>query len=256
MTSFEAVSLNTHGNLKWSRTDNFRFTSGDSFCPVFLSELPSVLLSQSIAFVQQGGRYIPVAIQSLKSGENYLVSDEGDWLTRYIPALYRAHPFLLANDEKGEKILCIQNDATTGQELESGESFFDSEGNLSPAITDVMRYLSSLEKNKEHTFTICSQLQKMELLKPWKIQFDLNEKLHEVNGLFQVDEEKFLDLSADQIFELKNSRGLMLIYSQLFSMQNISRLITLTQQKERNSEKAPTEVSFFDDSGSLNFDSI
>ena len=79
-----------------------------------------------IAFVEQAGRFVPMAVMGLTPEHNLFVGPEGQWLGGYLPAAMRSYPFRLLRSEGSEQMtLCVDEDSglvVDLMELETGFS--------------------------------------------------------------------------------------------------------------------------------------
>lgn len=64
-----------------------------------------------LAFVQQAGRFVLVAVLGLPPARNLCVAPDGQWTGPYVPAVLRAAPFGLRRTPEGQQLLCIDEQA-------------------------------------------------------------------------------------------------------------------------------------------------
>ena len=96
----------------WRRPKGYPFAAGDALIPIGASEFPHVASAMPIAFTEQSGRYMPVAVMSTNAGRNLFVGPQNEWLGSYIPAIYHAYPFGRGPREPGRPMtLCIDQDS-------------------------------------------------------------------------------------------------------------------------------------------------
>ncbi len=192
--------------------------------PLSLAELPKAAMSLPIGFIKQEDNYLPAAILNLQPGKNLLVATNGNWLGPYIPAAFRAFPFVLATTENGQKVLCIDEDSGLVNDEAEGEPFFDEEGNPSKAIQDVLAFMTQQDKSRQATASSCAMLAKHELIQPWPINLQTDSGMQEIAGIFRIDEEKLNRIPAEALSEVRDSGGLTIAYCQLLSIQHLSLL--------------------------------
>ena len=63
-----AVSKNTHGQKVWRRPANYQFAAKDAVTPIVLAEVVHVGAWMPIVFMEQAGRYVPMAMMSPMPG--------------------------------------------------------------------------------------------------------------------------------------------------------------------------------------------
>lgn len=258
MASIQVVSKEIHSTKRWRRTKGFEFAKNDSICPLVLSELPAAMMKMPIAFIQREGRYFLVAVQGLMPDSNTFVAEDGSWRGDYVPAQYRAHPFLLARNEDGAQILCLQGDAQLVGTDDEGEDFFDKAGEPVASIKEILQFLESISLSQRAALDACEILKKESLFTPWKIQLETDEGERIVEGLFKIDEEAISKLSAESLTNLRDAGVFGLIYCQLLSMQNIYILVDMLKNQIVQKNKLGKELYLdaSNDSGNISFDSF
>lgn len=111
--------------------------------PASGSRIAPAMLAVPIAFMSEGERFVPVAVQGLMPGQNLLVASDGRWLSSYIPAPYRVYPFRMMATEKGEQLLCI-NEANCLSADSAGKPFFNEDGSPSESVKEILNFSKSL----------------------------------------------------------------------------------------------------------------
>ena len=82
--------------------------------------------------------------------------------------------------------------------------------------------LFSLENSIIKTHKAIKVITDLNLLEEWKINIQTSEKeIQTTKGLFQIKRDGIKNLNKDELFELKESNGLELIYSHFCSQKNI-----------------------------------
>lgn len=258
MSNIHVVTREEHSTKRWKRTHGYKFAERDSLCPLVMSELPEAIMKLPIAFIKQEDRYLVVAVQSLMPRTNFLVSNDGNWRGEYIPAHYRAHPFLLARNESGSELLCIQGDTQLYDLNEDGEDFFDNKGEPTSDINEILQFLNNISLSQKAAQRACAILEEESLFTPWKIQLTTDEGERNVEGLFKIDEEAVNKLSADSLVKLRDVGALSMMYCQLLSMQNIHLLVDLLKDQTNTKNKLGEELYLdtSNDSGNISFDSF
>ena len=258
MSSIQVVSKDLHTYKYWRRSTGYQFTREDTLCPLVINEMPRALLSLPLAFFASDKRFVPVAVQGLSVKSNLLVTPEGDWRGGYIPAAYRAYPFSLATDESGRELLCVAATSVVDSQGEGSESFFAESGELTPAVGEILAFQAEYSRNRKMTAHLCGLLSKHELIVPWSLSVESNTGRLNLDGIFRIDESRIGALSSEALCELRDAGALAIVYCQLLSMQNITKLRDLLEASLKpvaRSEKDFT-LGLLQDSGTISFEGL
>lgn len=261
MSSIHPVSVSRHGNQCWQRYSSYAFAAQDAVCPLVAQELPKALMSLPIAFVPAAEGFVPVAVLGLRAGQNLFVAPDGRWLGAYVPAAYRGYPFVLANTEEGQQVLCI--DEASGLLGAEGEPFFAEAGSPSQSLADVLSFLTQVGSNRQVTQQACAVLQAHGLLQPWSIKVQGEQGEQDVTGLFRIDEAALNRLSAEALTAVRDAGALSLAYCQLLSMQHLTQLGQLAQahaqvaqQKAAQAASPELDLEFLNQGGTISFGNL
>ena len=260
MPNYQVISRQHYGHKRWLRYNSYAHAADSVLMPVTLSELPKVVLSLPMLFSRAGDGFSINALMNLAPGKNLLVAPGGQWVGRYVPAGFRAYPFILGNMPDGETVLCIDEDSGLVSDGPEGEPFFDEEGLPSKAIQDVLGFLNACQAQGNATLAACAALAKFELIQPLEINLQGEDGVQKVTGLFRVDEERLNGLGAEALAEVRNAGGLAVAYTQLLSMQHLSGLAELLKVNAQAAQKdvaapLPKEIDleFLNKDASLSF---
>jgi SapC len=250
------LSRELHTNKRWLRYNGYSFTAADTICPLVVLEVTKAMLSLPIAFIPQKDVFALVALQGLEQGKNLLLTADGRWRTGYVPAQYRSYPFLLATSTDNQEILCVNEDSGLIVDGPGGEAFFDDTGSPTPAVSEIVTFLTQMASNRPVTAQICAQLQQYQLLQPWPINVMATAGPHNVEGLYRIDEPALNKLPADDLMILRNSGALLTAYCQLLSMQHLPALTKVLIHEEQVATKQmpkKLDLDFLNDSGNISF---
>ena len=262
MPAYQPVSRESHQTKRWIRPATLDFAAGDVSCTIAAFEVYKCAAYVPIAFLKSGDSYRLSIVQGLKEGQNLYVGPNGIWLPPYAPAIYRFHPFRLAALEEGDdrKVLCILDESVVSENSAEGKAFFTEEGELDPDVSVIFHHLTSISASFEETKTVCEVLESNKLIKPWNVKVNHSGVESSLRGLHCIDETKFRKASGKILRELRDVGALPVIYCQLFSMQQITRLSRIAQSRNNTRKLAedPAEIFAFDptDNGSINFDNL
>jgi len=252
-----AVTPSEFKAMRWIAPKGYARAAGDAVAALVVQEVPSAVLAMTVAFIQQQDEFILVAVQGLKPGQNLHIAADGRWTAGYIPAAYRSYPFAVANTEKGEQILCVDQESNLLSKTD-GEPFYDSHGELSESVRKISDFLRQIVQNRIVTKHICSMLQRYHLIQPWQITIKQPDEDHPVNGLFRIDEQLLRQLPAASLKELSDAGALSVAYLQLLSMNHFKRLVELARADALAvMEKKSIDMDFLKkDSGTIDLSSL
>ena len=170
MAQLVPVSRERHAGRYWRRFSDLFFVAKASMAPLVARELPIAALNFPSAFAKEKDRYTLVGLFSLFPGQNLYVSPEGKWLSDYLPAYFRSHPFYLLNrKDSSEMALCVDEDSGLVVE-DKGEPFFGPTGELSKPVKDTFEMLKQAEQNRQGTQLAVAALDEAGLIIPWDIK--------------------------------------------------------------------------------------
>ena len=237
MPTFHAVTPATHATRRWKRHSSHAFAARDALAPLVAHELPRAAPHLPLAFVAQGGVFTPVAVQGLLPGLNLFVAPDGRWLGGYTPAVYRGHPFALADLPDGQQVLAFDVDSGLLTDA-GGEPLLEADGSPTPGVKGVLEFLKQVRINQAQTARTCQVLADHGLLQPWPIAVQGGGGERRIEGLLHIDEAALNALPADALKALQQAGALALAYCQLLSEQHLQRLGALAGAR-RNAAAAP-----------------
>jgi len=248
MPRFEPIDATRCKNHGWRRLSSFEFASGDSLAPLVVDEIPYAMAMVPIAFHRPPGgkRFELAAVQSLEQKHNLLVHPEtGNWTGGYIPAVYRGYPFSsLPEKGTGRSLLCFDMESGLYRENPGPEDtpFFGPDGQMSPTLAEVARFLQRYENQRRITMALTDLLAGQDLIVYWEIRVNLDsDNQQSVEGLYRVDEKRIKDLPSDVLDELVKSEALPLAYAQLFSQHRLPNIEKIYNVQTRSTQK-PRDV--------------
>jgi hypothetical protein len=182
------------------------------------------VLAFPVAFAQQDGRFMLVAVLGLEPKQNLYVSDDGRWLGRYVPAGLRAYPFGLYTADSAKHVVCVDENSGCLIPGPDGTPLFGEDGKPSAALLQVIDFLSKWNQHRVSTAASCGALQTHGLIEPWPIAVKSHAGENKVEGLFRVSEMALNALANDAFLQLRTDGALLIAYAQLLSMQQLSVL--------------------------------
>jgi hypothetical protein len=255
MAKYTPISKEQHKDACWVRFQDYTHAVTDVLVPLMVSELTRAQQGLPIAFTKVNDKVLPAAVLGIAQGKNLFVAPNGRWAGDYVPAYFRAYPFRFAQAENGQQVLCFNEDS--GLMGSEGTRFFDDKGEPSDVLKQILTFLQSIESARAPTERTCQAIDDAGLLVPWDIQVKVGDEQKAMQGLYRVDEQALLALTAEQLKSLADTGALPTIYAQLMSMQNINTLQTLIQLHEQHARQAPAvdvEAVFGSQDDTLKFD--
>ncbi len=183
-----------------------------------------------------GGSFAPVIVLGINEGQNLFVDAGGEWDKGcYLPAFVRRYPFCISKlyvdgQPRSERLVCVVKAYIDAQ----GFALFDESGQTTAQWQAIERLLQGYEDDLDATAQMCAILAKLELFSPFKF-----EVLHEqktmltVQGMYRIDEAKFMDLKPASLKALV-TKGLMgRIYAHMISLERFGNLYSRAEDRAR-----------------------
>lgn len=241
--AYVPISQELHGDKRWVRHSSMLFAKTDTVAPLLLSDLAIAVQALPIAFVKHEQGFVLVALMGFRSNENLLVSPQGEWLSEYMPAIYRSSPFELL-PVQDHHVLGIDEACIIDGNSNEGEPFFNGNGEITQGISEAFEKVQRINSTRQITQHICVVLMQHNLIEPWPISFDEGDNKQEISGLHRINEEAINALTDEAFLELRHANALPLVYAQLYSMRNLNFLARLAEQRPVASNKAANNETF------------
>jgi len=245
-----AVSKERHAGKVWRRVTTYHFAAKEAVTPIVLAEAFYVAAWMPIAFMEQSGRYVPMAMMSPVPGHNLFVGPDGQWLGGYMPSGLRSYPFRLVQPEGSQQMaLCIDEDSgLIADTAEKGEAFFTTDGKPSQSIASLLEFLRQIEGNRMATNAAMASLAEAGVFEPWPLQVEAEGKKAAIKGIHRINEKALDKLDEAAFMTLRKTAGLRLAYAQLMSMQQIARFDQLMRLRQQLAQAPkmmmPEELKF------------
>src|SRR5262245_56726856 len=258
MVKIIAVDRERHAGKGWRHPQVYAFAATQALVPLVGLEFAKVAVCMPIAFVEQSGRYLPVAVMSPVQGRNLFVAPNGQWLGNYVPAGLRSYPFGLGRVEGSDKVaLCTDEDSGWVVDADANADatkFFEADGSPSAALKAVMELLQQIEQNRAHTDLAVAALAEARVIQPWPLIVKSDQQQVALKGLHRIDEAALNGLDGEIFLKLRNS--LVLAYAQLISVHTLASFGPLAAMQQRLAQPPlPSASSLFavDDGGTIKF---
>ena len=239
MSSYEPLSPRAFMERRWRRFTDCRHAASWNRIPVTAPEAVQVGSELPLFFSATDHSAELIALTGLKDGQSDLLDANGQWRTRYQPALVRCAPFRLLPLDKSssKKAVCVDLDSGWVDDYPSDqpdvpelERFFPA-GQTQPseAVAKTIDFLKELEGHRLRTQKAIDQLFEQDLLQPVA-----HEQLQALPGLLTIKEKRLNELDGETFLKLRASGALPLIYVQLLSAHQLPRLLAWSQQAARS----------------------
>lgn len=241
-TKPEPLNPTRHAGLRLASRPDYSFAEKSHAVPLVANEMPMAMRSYPIVFV--GPQKMPIAIIGVRRDENLFVEPDGSWTPpHYVPAYIRRVPFILAGDEKADRLtLCIDRDNSRVIE-QAMAPLVEGKGELSPLFDGIeptettkkaLEFCQQYQQGVVVTRAIIEKITALNLFTERRstITLDGGEQLNLTD--FNVIDEAALNKLPDADFlELRRSGALAMIYCHLASMNSWSSLVFQAAQRKR-----------------------
>lgn len=231
MANIQPVTFTAHGNKRWQRFSSYAFAARTTMAPLMLSEVRSAASAFPIGFVKHQGNCFPAAILGLDENVNLFVNAQGEWIGAYIPGAFRVWPFSLVHSERGEKLLCVDEDSGLVGDGPDGERFFDEDETPSATLQEVSSFIARLAQEREPSLAACAALEAAGVLQPWTSVVRIAERQWSMEGFMRIDENALDKLRTSTLASLHKAGALALAYAQLHSVAQLAFLGQLAEAR-------------------------
>ncbi|MHA6289089.1 SapC family protein [Maricaulis sp. CAU 1757] len=209
----------------------FNFLKEWHFVPAISPEFAFACGSYPIIFL--GDKKMPVLVMGLRQGSNLFVNDEGQFdHEHYIPAYVRRYPFVSATSGTDQNsTVCIDMAAEFVVSENPERPFFDANGEPTEYTQQAIDFVSAFENDAKSTEAFVERLTALDLLEKKDVKVanpQDPENPVTVAEYWGVSNEKFTNLSADQLKKLHDSGDLVAITAHLISLQRWDRILRRT----------------------------
>ncbi len=224
--NLEPLDPEKHKDLRFSPADNFKFAAAVPSAPLSASEVVDASKVFPIAFAPDGP-LLPVAMFSIKEGENVFVNAEGEWLGAYIPAHIRRYPFILGNTDTPDNfsVLFVPDAPHFDGTGDVSERLFMDDGEQGTTLTKAMEFLTTFQSEIVATEKMLAPLAETEVLTQQRLDITNAEgKTISIDGVRAVDREKLMALDDATLAGWVRSGLMVVIDAHLASLKNFGVL--------------------------------
>lgn len=174
-----------------------------------------------------GASFAPVIVLGLAEGQNLFVNAAGEWdASAYLPAFVRRYPFCITKvyadgKPQSDRLVCIARSYLDAQ----GISLFDASGTPAPQWGPIEQLLSEYEQDLDLTAQMCSIIARLDLFSPFRFQVMQDDRpSFTLEGMYRIDEKKFLDLKPTSHKALITKGIMGRIYAHFHSLERFTAL--------------------------------
>jgi len=238
------VSSGRHGKCSVEVT-NYGFSRNVNSVLLVAAEFPLAAAEYAIVFAAYAGEVMPVVILGARANENLYVTEQGEWIAKYVPAFIRRYPFVFSvGEDPNTSTLCVDEAFQGLNYLGRGKALFTPDGKPTPYVQAVLNFLRDYGAQAERTKAFCKRLADLNLLQPMEAQFTLESgEKSSLTGFMAVERDKLKGLGGETLAEMAKTDELELLYLHLHSMRNFmtvkDRLVQTHVGKTPGGENPP-----------------
>jgi hypothetical protein len=223
-----ALNREQHRQLRLAPpTQPFAFARETNSVLIAASELPAAVLDFPCVFIEGADGHSVAALVGLRDHENLFVQPDGGWARgAYVPAFFRRYPFVLAEAAGDTTFTVCLDRACPGLNTVQGEALFDAEGQETPWLEEIKRFLLSFRQEMAVSRDFANQLAALGLLQEGVIEYLLDGQKVALRGFKTVNEAKLRTLGPATRHDLAVKGWLGWAYAQALSVQQVQRLAT------------------------------
>lgn len=257
------ISPQTHKDLRWRRPSNFHFAAKDHLMPLGLKELRKGAMGLPVGFIKLQDKFMLVAIQGLRNGENLIVDDSGDWLAVHAPQAYIGYPLRMSRLDEERFQVCVAEESEfvckaedVPEEAKGWHHFFDDEGKLDSEVAELVTQMQQHAADLAAAERATVKLAELEMIKEWEIKAGPEESPVLVQGLYAIDQSQLGDLDGDTLLAMRDCGALYLTYAQTMSGYHISALGRLARKRWKQPEESTESELEFEKDGNISFENL
>jgi hypothetical protein len=237
-----AVPVNQaqHLNTSVKSGADYGFAKDVNSVPLMAAEFELAAGEYAIVFAGEGKDVMPAALLGIRDNENLYVDEAGAWRAKYVPAFVRRYPFVFSSGDEGATFtLCIDEDYAGVNRDGVGERLFDSAGERTQYLRNVLGFLQAYQAQFEATRAFCQRLREYNLLEPMRAEFTLRSGQRiTLGGFMAVSRDRLRALPGDALARLAALGELDLIYAHVYSQRHF----TPTAERVLDVMAAPARV--------------
>jgi hypothetical protein len=219
------LSKERHAKCSVEVGTDYAYTRKLNSLPLLATEFVQTAREFPIVFRVADNAIQPVVILGMKAEENLFIKADGQWAADYVPAFLRRYPFVFARSEDGKTFtLCIDESFTGFNTDGRGERLLTDDGQPTPYVNNVLKFLKTFETEHARTQAFCKRLDEFELLEPQNAVWTGNKgEKAALTGFHCVSREKMKAIPPKVLSSMIGTGELDLIYAHFLSLQNFNQ---------------------------------
>lgn len=223
------VTAKAHGELSVKTGASYEFARKVNSVPLTAIEFAAAAAHYPVVFAGTEDRVMPAVILGINDAENLYLDEDGSWTKgTYIPAFVRRYPFVFSTDKENQNFILNIDESFAGCNREGrGERLFDSDGNQTVYLQNILRFLQEYQGQFRRTEAYCKRLMELKLLKPMQAQFSLpGGAKRSLSGFMAVDREALKAIEDAELRRMFDTDELECTYLHLFSMRHFQTMMS------------------------------
>jgi len=228
-TKLENINPEIHKLLRLSPALNFHFAASLTSAPLSATEVIDAASHYPVIFPAEG-KILPVALLTLKEGENAYVDFNGKWRVPYIPAHVRRYPFILSDTDDPDKFTIALDRDSPQFSADEGDPLYEENGENAPILTKVIGFLKQFQEETIATEKLVRALVEKDVLTLQRIDITKADgSKSSFDGVRAVDLERLNKLNDATLAEWVRNGLMGLIHAHLSSLRNFNMLAELQE---------------------------
>lgn len=222
------VTVKAHKDLAVRTGENYAFATKVNSVPLTAIEFSAAAAQYPIVFAGTDDKVMPAVILGVQDSQNFYVDEDGTWTGGYIPAFVRRYPFVFSTDEENQNfILHIDENFAGCNRDNKGERLFDSDGNQTQYLQNILRFLQEYQGQFRRTDAYCKRLMELELLQPMQAQFNLADgEKRSLSGFMAINREKLREIDDTTLRQMFATDELECTFLHLHSMRHFNDMLS------------------------------
>jgi len=222
--NLETLDPEKHKDLRFAPADNFNFAAAVASAPLGASEVVDASRALPVAFSPEGP-LVPVAVFSIREGENAFINANGEWQGAYVPAHIRRYPFILGDSGSPDSFSVMFAPDAPHFKNAKGEALFTEDGKQGETLAKIMEFLTAFQSEIAGTEKLLAPLAETGVLTLQRLDLtDAEGKTSSIDGVRAVDREKLVALDDATLAGWVRSGLMMVIDAHLASLKNFGAL--------------------------------
>lgn len=237
MSSPVLMQNDKHANLKATQSGDYTRYKERHLIPIVAQDFFNLASEFPLVFVKNGdsGDFIPVAVMSLREGQNLYCSTD-QWQAQVVPLSFNNAPFSIARtDPEGDQFaVLIDEDSPMLSETE-GEPLFKEGGEKTDYLEQRIDSIVYVSQQVQQTQTICKLLVEKSLLTTNQVQLQHRPdgRTYNIDGIYTVNETVLNELTDAEFIELRGKGLISIIYAHLSSLQQLRRISKMQYEADK-----------------------